>query len=88
MPCQNCGSVCFVEAVYVTAHGRLPALACERCGVLELNEALGATVEERTVLRWAIVARTITWRPLTLREASDVLVIEVPRAPRLPSMVQ
>jgi hypothetical protein len=87
-PFLCCGSVCFVETEFTFDRDRLPALACDGCGVLELDEDLGASAEERTRLHWAIVARTATWRPPSLRGDSDAWAFEMPTTPRLASLVR
>ena len=65
MGCNTCGCVRFGDATYNEYGHRHPALACERCGTLEIDETLGATEKERVAIRWTVLARVSAGRLLT-----------------------
>jgi hypothetical protein len=57
MICRNCRGERFTIREYKTSKVRAPALECETCGVLDLDEAAAASEDERESVRLAKAAR-------------------------------
>ncbi len=57
MQCEVCGWDDFVEAEYVSEHGRAPALECTRCYALNLTEDAARTSGEHDSIKLAIAVR-------------------------------
>jgi hypothetical protein len=59
MRCTNCGGERFQPSEYWTGSVRAPALECEHCRSLILDEEAAHTEEERDSVRLAVAARAV-----------------------------